>query len=467
MEQALTLDVSEVIDGQKVGVRALLFLALGILVLVSDGYDLAAIGYVAPELVKEWHIAPSALVNVFSAGIFGLLLGAPLFGFVGDRFGRRKAILLGLCLFGAMSLITMAATSLPQFVALRFLTGLGLGGVIPNVLALTSENAPKRFRGMFIVIVGFGQAACLALPGLVAAGLVPRFGWPVLLLVGGILPIAMAAIGYYALPESLKYLARQGDRLRETRYLAGVLRPDLGIGDTTRFAVGSNVREGGRGSIRGLFAGGLATITPLVWITYAAGQMANFFTLTWLPILLQSMGASTAQAGFSASLFGIGGLVGGICLSFVADRLGALPVAILAFLAAPLIFIIGLPGLSIGEQELVIAAAGFCITGISFGMSVVVGTVYPTAVRAAGIGWGQAAGRAGALVAPIVGGTLLAMNFPTWQLLMAPMFVLVVGGIASTIFTVVFARRFGGYGLREFPSGDGAVLGLASPKPAE
>ncbi len=302
MDHPAALNLEDVVDGQKVGSPAIMFLVIGTLVMLSDGFDLSAIGYVGPELVKEWHIAPSQLVSVFSAGIFGLLFGAPLFGFVGDRFGRKRAILLGLCVFGGLTLVTMAATSLPQFVALRFLTGVGLGGVIPNVIALTAEVAPKRLRGMFIVIVNFGVPAGIALPGFVAAGLVPQFGWPVLLFVGGVLPLAIATLVVFALPESIKYLANRGNRVEEVNRLARVLRPDLAIDGSTRFMVPANDPASVAGSPKTLFQGGLVAITPLLWVALAANQMSNFFSLTWLPTLLQSAGASTSQAGLSASL---------------------------------------------------------------------------------------------------------------------------------------------------------------------
>jgi len=166
------------------------------------------------------------------------------------RFGRKKAILIGLCAFAGLTLVTMAAASLPQFVVLRFLTGVGLGGVIPNIIALTAEVAPKRLRGMFIVIVDFGVPAGISLPGMVAAGLVPQFGWPVLLFVGGVLPLAVALL---ALPESIKYLANRGDRGEEVRRLARVLRPDLAIDGATRFVMPARGPASTAGSPKTLF----------------------------------------------------------------------------------------------------------------------------------------------------------------------------------------------------------------------
>lgn len=446
------MSLDDLLDGRKVGFPVIVFLAVATLALVSDGFDLAAIGYVGPELIKQWHVAPAELVPVFSAGIFGLLAGAPLFGFVGDRFGRKTAILTGLCVFGGVTLATAAASSLSQLVALRFLTGLGLGGVIPNVIALVAEVAPKRARGRFVVIASFGVPLGISCPGLVAAGLVPTLGWQVLLLVGGVLPLAVAALGLFVLPESIRFLAQRGDRLEDVRRLARTLRPDLAIGGSTQFVVAPEAQASAPGSPKGLFAGGLALVTPLLWIALAANQMSNFFALTWLPTLLQSAGASTSQAGISASLFSIGGLGGGLCLAFIIDRLGVVPIAVLFLAGAPLVAAIGLPGLSAAEHGLAIAGAGFCVTGINFGMNAVLGMIYPTPVRSLGTGWAHAAGRVGALAAPVVGGALLAMRLPMQELLLAPAAVLAAGAAACATLAVLCVRRFGGPRLSEFPA---------------
>ncbi len=442
--------LDELVDGQKIRFPAILYLVIAVLVLASDGFDMSAIGYVAPELVKEWHISPAALAPVFLAGILGLFLGAPILGTIGDRIGRRKAILIGLCLFGGVTLATMMASTPQHFIILRFITGLGLGGVIPNVTALTAEIAPKRFRGSFIVIVAFGVAAGIALAGGVAAGFVQQFGWPVLLLVGGCLPLSVAAISYFLLPESIKYLAARPDRQEEVRRIARRLRPDLEIGNSTRFEVPTSRQPLSVGSPKGLFAHGLWAITPLLWIALAANQMTNFFVMTWLPTLLQQTGASISSAGISGSMFSLGGMVGGVILLFLIDRFGVIPLVVFFVLGAPLIAAIGISGLSPTEQRLIIGGAGFCVTGVNLGLTAALGMVYPTPIRSMGAGWAQAAGRLGALVAPAVGGALLGLHFSVQKLLLAPAASLVIGALACMTLLVLCIRRFQSYTLNEF-----------------
>jgi MFS transporter, AAHS family, 4-hydroxybenzoate transporter len=173
--------------------------------------------------------------------------------------------------------------------------------------------------------------------------------------------------------------------------------------------------------------------------------------LTWLPTLLQATGSSTAQAGLSGSLFSIGGLVSGLCLLLVIDRFGVVPLTALFLVGTPLMAAIGLRGLTAWEHGLIIAAAGFCVTGINLGSTAVLGMIYPTAIRSTGTGWAQAAGRLGALGAPVAGGALLALNLPIQELTLAPAAVLGMGAVASTALTLLCRRRFQGFCLDELP----------------
>jgi AAHS family 4-hydroxybenzoate transporter-like MFS transporter len=345
-------------------------------------------GYIVPELVKEWQLQPARFVSALSAGIIGMMMGGPLLGLLGDRLGRRRVIMFGLCAIGLATLATMAAQTVTHLVILRFLTGIGLGGVIPNVAALIAELSPQRLRGRMIVIVTLGMPLGISLPGLAAGLLVPNFGWQALLLVGGLLPLAVTFAARAILPESPKYLATQGGREKEAKQVIARLRPDLAIGNDTSLVI--TARDGRRGSAAQLFAGSLVLATPLLWICQAANQMANFFSLTWLPTLLQSAGASTAQAGAHASLFSIGGLVAGLILIFAIDRLGVVPLVAMFVFGVPLVASMTNPDFGPVVHGMVIAGAGLCVTGINFGLTALLAIIYPTSVRSLGTGWTQA-----------------------------------------------------------------------------
>src|SRR5882672_8362283 len=178
-----------------------------VLLSLIDGYDIAAIAFAAPELVKSWGISRGALGPVFSASLFGILFGSALFGWVGDRYGRKAALVWSNLLFGVFTLAAAYATNLDQLFWLRLLAGLGIGGVIPNVVAINTESAPRRYRAtLALVAVGFVPIGG-AIPGVVAATLVPSHGWQILFMIGGIVPIILAIVGFFILPESIKYMA--------------------------------------------------------------------------------------------------------------------------------------------------------------------------------------------------------------------------------------------------------------------
>lgn len=442
------LELDTLIDGQPLGWRTAPLILVALFALVCDGFDLAAMGYLAPELVKAWHLTPKDFVPAFSAGIVGMMIGGPGLGFLGDRIGRRRVIAVGLAGIGLATLATMAAQNVSHLIVLRFLTGIGLGGVIPNVAALVAELTPRRARGRLLVVVTMGMPLGIALPGLVAGALIPAFGWQALLLVGGLLPLAVAAAARALVPESPKFLVEQGGWEGEARRILQALRPDLAIDRDATFAVPAHVASGG--SARQLFAGALALATPLLWICQAANQMANFFSLTWLPTLLQSAGASTAEAGANASLFAIGGLLAGLLLIFVIDRLGVVPLVVMFLVGAPLVGGMAATDLGPGLHGLVITAAGLCVTGINFSLTALLPIFYPTAVRSVGTGWTQAAGRLGALAAPVIGGILLEQNLPIAQLTLAPALLMAVGTIAAAMLAWICVRQFGGTRVGEF-----------------
>ena len=442
------LDLDAAIDGQQIGWHNAPLIGIALLVLLCDGFDLAAMGYIVPELVKDWQVKPAGFVAAFSSGIIGMMIGGPLLGLLGDRLGRRRLIVLGLAVIGVATLATMAVQTVTHLVILRFITGIGLGGVIPNVATLIAELSPKRLRGRMLVIVTLGMPLGIALPGLVAGLLVPGFGWQSLLLVGGLLPLAVALVARAMLPESPKYLVELGGREDEAKQVVQRLRPDLAIGGETRLVVAP--RDVSRSSAGQLFAGSLAVATPLLWICQAANQMANFFSLTWLPTLLQSAGATTAQAGANASLFAIGGLVAGLILIFVIDRLGVVPLVIMFVLGVPLVASMAASDLSPAVHAMVIAGAGLCVTGINFSLTALLPIFYTTSIRALGTGWTQAAGRVGALAAPLAGGYLLASGLPTEQLTWAPAILLAVGALAAVVLAWLCIRQFGGTRVAEF-----------------
>src|SRR6185312_11096600 len=191
---SVTLDVVEFIDRQPVGGYQIRLLLTCAAVLFLDGFDTQAIGYVAPVLAREWGLSKAALGPVFSAGLFGLMIGALLFGPLADRVGRKKIIIFSTLAFGIGTLITALVNDVNTLLAIRFLTGLGLGGAMPNTVALTSEFGPHRRRATMVMVMFVGFSIGAALGGLLAAALIPQLGWRSVFVVGGALPLILVPI---------------------------------------------------------------------------------------------------------------------------------------------------------------------------------------------------------------------------------------------------------------------------------
>ena len=429
-------------ERSRIQIPSIIFLIVASLSMIADGFDISAMGFVAPELVKQWHVSAGDLVPAFSAGVIGLLVGAPILGYCGDRFGRKTAVVAVLLMFGGFTFMTSFATNLTEFVVLRFLTGIGLGGLIPNITALAAEIAPKRLRGTFIIIVTFGVPIGLGLPGWVAAAFVPTYGWPILLVVGGVIPIIIAIAAWALVHESESFTQQRIAR-------NAALSLDLHNAGAAPAAITNRSVMTDRVSRRGLFTNGLAFITPVIWVALAANQFTNFFTLSWLPTLLQSSGLSTSEAGMTASMYSVGGLIGGFVLTFIIDRLGVLPLVVLFLLGAPLVASVGAPHISPMVLAAILAGAGFCVTGNNFGFNAIIAMVYPTNVRSMGVGWAQAFGRLGSLAAQVAGGILLGQHLSVREVYFAPAAVLIVGAASAGLLLLMCFRRFGGFRLDE------------------
>ncbi len=209
------LDVDQLVDGQRFSRFNLRLLIFSFFATFADGFEVSSLGLAAPHIAAEWHVLPKSMGPMMSASLFGMLIGAPLFGLLGDRYGRRVAITIGCLLFGATTLAVVAAQDVSQIAILRLLTGIGMGGVMPNAIALTSESSPKRLRARLIILMFMGITLGATVPGLVAAWIVPTHGWKLIFLVGGVIGVLAGATAPVMLPESVKYLVARGDRQRE------------------------------------------------------------------------------------------------------------------------------------------------------------------------------------------------------------------------------------------------------------
>jgi AAHS family 4-hydroxybenzoate transporter-like MFS transporter len=439
---ARQIDVGGLVDGQRIRGVNLAVLLLCLLATIIDGYDIFVPGVIAPELIRTWHFPPAQLGGMFSLGMVGIILGAALFGYLGDRFGRKRAIVLASLLYGALTLVSLAADNLTEFTILRFLIGLGIGGAIPNAIALVAEFTPRRARTSFLLLVMVGAPIGQLLPALVSVTLVPSQGWHVLLVVGGVGPLLIAALAQWALPESVKFLTIHAHRRGELLALARRMRPDLALPEGTVFVIAEPPSRPGW-SPASLFAEGLAPLTSLVWLCLGSGLLGIYFVASWLPAALQAAGATPQEAAGRLAFFALGGIAGGLLMTQLMRRFGVLAIVGVFLVSVPLVACIGLSGLDTATVSALTAAAGFCVIAIINGVEAVMGLIYPTAIRAKGAGWGLAVGRLGAVIGPLIGGMLVSRHLSNFALFMAPSICLAVGTLASAVLAMLLMRRYG------------------------
>ena len=409
------VDVSDIIERQRLRWFVVRLVLVSWLVTFLDGYDMNVIAFAAPYLRSEFALDTGMLTNVFGAGIAGALAGGFLFGFAGDRLGRRPAIIAATGLFGLITLLLSQATSYTELLVLRFANGLALGGAIPLIWALNIEYVATRYRATIVTLIMLGYGTGVASGGPLSLALIPGSSWRAVFVFGGVASLIAAVLLWRTLPESLRFLAtRPHDSARMAR-IVRKLAPERDLPAGTRFTLASPTAPAARGpwwDVRELFRGPLRWVTPLLWISYAASSMTTYFFSTWGPLAFEAIGFGRNTAAYMSSMNSLAGAIGAVCLMRFTDRVGSISVGVMAAIAVPFLLVIGLSSVGQGEFQMMMAVLYFFLGGSHYGITSIGGTFYPTAHRALGSGWLAAVGKAGSIAGPWLGGWIMASHMP-------------------------------------------------------
>lgn len=405
---ATDLDIRQFIDDRPVSRHQLAVAAMCGLIVFVDGFDAQAMGYVAPALTAAMGIPRALIGPVISSGLVGMMLGALVSGPLADRLGRRPVLIGCTLIFGLGSLATATAQSVEGLAAFRAITGLGMGGAMPNAIALTSEYMPRRRRGTAVTTMICGFSLGAAVGGFVAAAIIPRFGWPSVFVVGGVAPLVIAGIAFRWLPDSMRFLLIKGGR--EDLVRASMARIDPGTPLPPTVSAPAEDGEHGRGSsLAQLFAGRRAVGTVLIWAVYFMNLLNLYFLNSWLPTIISDADLPVATAIRLTALFQVGGIGGAIVLGALLDRRFSFWVlAGSSSWAAVFVVLIGWSGASPVLLALTITAAGLGIIGGQNASHALAAAYYPVAIRSTGVGWALGIGRIGSIAGPVLGGLLLA-----------------------------------------------------------
>lgn len=387
----------------RAGTRAL---ALVFLAAVIEGFDLQAAGVAAPKLGPAFGLAPNQMGLFFSSATFGLIFGALAGGVVADRWGRRAGLSLSLVVFGVFSILTAYAGTFEHLVAMRFLTGVGLGGALPNLIAIAAESTSPGRRGRAVAIMYAGVPLGGAVASVVAMmGL--HEDWQSIFFIGGILPLLLVAPLYFLMPP---FRVSHDARLPESR-------------------------------VRALFAPGTLGATLLLWAAFFFGLVVVYLLLNWLPQLLVSLGFAREQASLVQILFNLGGVVGSVIGGRLLD--GQYPARATAGCFAVLILAIAVlsavPG---GNMTAALAAGGFVGATLLGAQALLYGVApqcYPAEVRGTGVGLAVSVGRLGSISGPLLAGALLASGMGPQQLLYTIMPIVAICGLATVC--LILRRR--------------------------
>jgi AAHS family 4-hydroxybenzoate transporter-like MFS transporter len=344
------------------------------------------------------------------------MIGALMFGPLADRIGRRKIIIFSTLAFGLGTFATAFIQDVNALLVVRFLTGLGLGGAMPNAIAMTSEFNPRRRRATMVMIMFCGFSVGAALGGLIAAALIPSFGWRSVFVVGGVAPLLLVPILAWRLPESVRFLVLAGRAPERVAALLRLIDPKTSFSATTRFAVHEPELAGL--PVLHLFSNGRTLVTLLLWVVFFMSLLDLYFLSNWLPTVLNDLGASVSAAALIGSMLQIGGIVGTFGLGRIIDRFSFRALALVYFVAVFAVGAIGHLGHSAVMVTLAIFVAGFCVVGGQIAANALAAGFYPTAIRATGVGWALGIGRIGSIVGPLVGGILLTMKWSAAEVFM-------------------------------------------------
>ncbi|KVA50586.1 MFS transporter [Burkholderia cepacia] len=376
-------------------------LGLCFAIALLEGLDLQSVGVAAPRMAHEFGLSVSQMGLAFSAGTFGLLPGAMLGGWLADRVGRKHVLIASVCLFGLLSIATAQVSSFAMLVAVRALTGLGLGGAMPNLIALSSEAVDARSRSSAVAVMYCGIPFGGVIASLIGVLLAGDTEWRHIFYVGGVGPLLLAPLLLALLPESRAFLDVSA---------SGAALPSVG---------------------QTLFGGSRTGTTLALWLSYFCTLIVLYFLLNWLPSLMAAKGLARSQAGIVQIFFNIGSGLGVLGIGMSMDRLR--PSRVVGGMYAGIV--LSLAALAIAPGLLWLSAAAFAagmfVVGGQSVLYALAAIYYPTAMRGTGVGSAVAVGRLGSVVGPLAAAELLAMGRSASVVIGASIPVTLVAAVAA------------------------------------
>jgi AAHS family 4-hydroxybenzoate transporter-like MFS transporter len=405
------VSIGEAIDSSPFTSFQFFLCGLCCLVTLLDGFDINIISIALPKMAEALRVKPQAFGPALSAGQFGPLIGAIVLGMLADRLGRKWMLTISAVIFGVFTLLTAVVTNVDQLAVFRFFAGIGLGGAVPLALALGTEYAPGRVKSSFATTMYAGMPMGGVIGGLAAIWLIPKFGWPSLFVLGGVIPLVVAVILIVGLPESLHFLVRHGKGETKIRRILARIAPALAQDREVEFV--SSEKKAPGVPFKLLFTEGRASITVLIWIAMTGALYGIWALVSWVAVLLKQSGATLPQYSMAMAAMGVGAALAMLVIGRLMDKFNPFKVLAIGFTCA--FFCLVAFGMFAGSPFVVVfivsLLCGLFFNGSQGALMAVAPVAYPPAMRGTGTGWAYAISKLGAMSGPAVGAVFLSWNW--------------------------------------------------------
>lgn len=409
MNRTSVVNVQTFINEQPFGGFQWLVFFMCFVIVLLDGFDTAAIGFIAPSLLTEWGLSKPDLAPVLSAALFGLACGALGSGPLSDRLGRRSLLLTSVFLFGVACLASAFSSSIGQLTVLRFITGVGLGAAMPNAVTMMGEFCPDRRRATVINLMFCGFPLGAAFGGFLAAWMIPHFGWRSVLMLGGVTPLVLGIVLVLKMPESVRFMVASNqsvERIRAT--LARISQQAMSAGS---FVMTETAPQTGSKGLGVVLSRSYIVGSVMLWVTYFMGLVIFYASINWMPILLKDAGLTPKSATMISALFPLGG-VGAVLAGVLMDRFNANRViAVCYVLTAVSVYCIGQAAGNVGALVVIVFVAGVLMNTAQSSMPALAAAFYPTEGRGTGVAWMLGVGRFGGIAGSFLVAELTRRHF--------------------------------------------------------
>jgi len=402
------VNINDIIDKARFAAFHWKVLIWCLIIIIFDGYDLVIYGVALPLLMQQWSLTAVQAGLLASAALFGMMFGAMIFGTLSDKLGRKKTILICVTLFSGFTFLGAFASNPVEFAILRFIAGLGIGGVMPNVVALMTEYAPKKIRSTLVALMFSGYAIGGMSSALLGAWLVKDMGWQIMFLIAGF-PLLLLPVIWKFLPESLAFLVKSNHH-DQAKMIVIKIAPETELTNNTQLVLNESTTT--EAPVRALFQQGRSFSTFMFWIAFFMCLLMVYALGSWLPKLMLQAGYSLGASMLFLFALNIGGMVGAIGGGALADKFHLKPVITSMFvIGAAALILLGFNSPQFILYSL-IAVAGAATIGSQILLYTFVAQFYPTALRSTGMGWASGIGRIGAIIGPVLTGALLTFELP-------------------------------------------------------